>query len=90
MTIWEMSSTLVRSTRSATAPATRARPKNGRVVEALMRPTQVADPVSSSISQAPAEACRKVPRFEKRDAPHNARKCNKPKRRHGGSHGEGV
>jgi len=47
------------------APAARAKKSRGRVVEATIRPTQVADPVNSSINQAPATDWRKDPTFEK-------------------------
>jgi len=61
-----------RSNMSATAPAARERKSNGSVADAAINPTQVADPVSSSISQDAATAWRKEPRFEKIDAIHKA------------------
>ena len=46
--VWEEIMTLARSKVSATTPAGRARTRRGSIVEAIMSPTQVADPPVSS------------------------------------------
>jgi hypothetical protein len=59
---------------SASAPAVREKKNRGRVDEATIKPTQVLDPVSSSISHDPATCWMKVPAAENMFAPHKARK----------------
>ena len=54
--LWATIITFVRSNRSATAPASTARKRVGSRLEATISPTQVADPVSSSINHDPATA----------------------------------
>lgn len=71
---WATSISLVLSNRSASAPAASAKKRSGRVDDATIKPTQVFDPVSSSINHEPATDWMKVPRADRTDAIHIVRK----------------
>jgi hypothetical protein len=71
---WAISINLARSKRSARAPLVSENASRGRVEEATIKPTQVLEPVSSSMSHDAATDCTKVPDAENTFPAHSQRK----------------